>query len=163
MSPSRPKPPAYTVDTDVVIGGVRAFQQPPVPSEPVEASLLRRWLRGEWQWIVSAEMLDEYRNVLLTRGARPSRVARLIVLVSQHSRVVGARRVRATLPDPDDEHVIGTARAAGCAVLTRNVAHFPASLVRSVTPEQAMAEIDVYLRHPMRRRRLNRPRTIGQR
>ena len=113
MSPSRPKPPAYTVDTDVVVAGFRGFRQPPSPLEPIEASLFRKWLRGEWTWVTSEELLDEYRDVLLARGARPVRVNRFVEMVAEHARMVVPRRVSGPLPDPDDAHVIGTARASG--------------------------------------------------
>lgn len=158
MSPSRPKPPEYTVDTDVLVAGVRAFQLPPAASDPPEAVLLQRWLRREWNWAASTELLDEYQYTVLVRGASPGRVERIIELVSQNVRLVVPRPVPEVLPDPDDAHVIGTARAAGTAVLTRNIEHFPASVIRSVTPQQAMAEIDAYMRHPMRGRRVNQPR-----
>jgi predicted nucleic acid-binding protein len=144
------------VDTDVVVAGIRAFRQPPIPSEPIEAALFRKWLRGEWTWVVSEELLDEYREVLLTRGARSVRVNRFVEVVAKHARMVVPRQLRAPLPDPDDAHVIGTARASGTAVLTRNVTDFPPSLVRAISPEDALKEIETYLHHPMVRRRRGR-------
>ena len=103
--------------------------------------------------MVSEDMLDEYREVLLARGARSVRVNRFVELVAEHARIVVPRRVTGPLPDPDDAHVIGTARASGTAVLTRNTADFPPSRVRAISPEGALQEIETYLHHPMVRRR----------
>lgn len=142
----------------MVVAGFRAFRQPPGPFEPVEAALLRKWLRGEWVWVFSEELLDEYREVLLARGVRTNRVNRFIELVAEHASIVVPRQVTAPLPDPGDAHVIGTARASGTSVLTRNVADFPPSVVRAVTPEGALKEIETHLRHPMVRRRRRGPK-----
>ncbi len=49
-----------------MVAGFRAFRQPPDPSEPIEAVLFRKWLQGEWTWVASEELLDEYREILLT-------------------------------------------------------------------------------------------------
>lgn len=152
MSPYRPRPPAFVVDTDVVVAGVAAFRRVRRPDEPFEAALLRRWRQGEWRWVTSEPLLEEYRDVLIARGARAEKTERIAALIRKHARLVEPRRIAEPLRDPDDAHVIGTARAAGAPVVTRNVAHYPAHLVKCFTPADAWVQVDAYLKHPMTRR-----------
>ena len=153
MSPSRPRPPEVVVDTDIVISGAGAFARPISPTEPIETTLLRRWLIGEWTWITSDPLLSEYQELLLRRGAPEPRVRRIISEIRARSRMVVPRTVKVSLPDPGDAHVIGTSLAGGGPILTRNVTDYPATLVTTVSPEQMSEVIDRYTSDPMYRRR----------
>lgn len=42
------------------------------------------------------------------------------------------------------------------AVFTRNIADYPPSRVRAIPQENALAEVETYLRHPIVRRRRRR-------
>jgi predicted nucleic acid-binding protein len=141
------------VDTDIVVAGAGAFARPAVPSEPVETQLVRRWMAGQWRWVTSEELLTEYVALLIERGAPESRVYRVINKIGERARIVVPRSVPQSLPDPDDAHVIGTARAAGAPIVTRNTRHYPAGLVTVITPQQMEERIREYLKHPMSRRR----------
>ena len=153
MSPSRPKPPDFVVDTDIVVAGAGAFARPALPSEPIETQLLRQWMDGQWNWVTSAELLAEYQALLIQRGAPERRVLRAITRIRERARLVLPRPVTIGLPDPGDAHVIGTALAGRSPIVTRNVRHYPADLVTALTPDQAEERIQEYLRHPLVRRR----------
>lgn len=152
MSPSRPKPPEFVIDTDIVVAGAGAFAHPALPQEPLETQILRRWIGGEWRWVVSEQLLAEYAALLIERGAPEPRVLRAIATIRERARIVVARPVTQPLPDPGDAHVIGTALAAGVPIVTRNVRHYPADLINVLTPEQMEEHVQEYLRHPMVRR-----------
>lgn len=158
MSPSRPRSPAFIVDTDVLVAGAAAFRRAREPDEPFEAALLRRWRKGEWRWVTSEPLLTEYRDVLILRGAKAEKAERIVDLIRTHARLVEPKPIAEPLPDPDDAHVIGTARAAGAPVVTRNVVHYPAHLVKCLTPADAWVQVDAYLKHPMTRQ----PRSTNQ-
>lgn len=153
MSPSRPKPPEFVIDTDIVVAGAGAFARPTLPSEPLETRLLRRWMDNQWKWVASEELLAEYTTLLIERGAPEPRVLRAIASIRNRARIVIPRPVTQALPDPGDAHGIGTALAGGSPIVTRNVRHYPADLVTALTPEQMKEHIQEYLRHPMVRRR----------
>lgn len=153
MSPSRPRPPEFVLDTDVVVAGAGAFARQAVPSEPVEAQLLRRWTQDEWRWVSSADLLAEYEAVLLEHGAPVTRVRRVIARIRARARLVVPRRVTVRLRDPDDAHVIGTVLAGAVPLVTRNIRDYPTDLITVLTPDQMMAQIEAFLRHPMRPRR----------
>ena len=152
MSPFRPKPPEFVIDTDVVIAGAAAFRdQPPQPqeNEPLETQLVRRWLDGHWRWVTSEELLEEHQEILIRRGAPERRARGYVQFIRESARVVVPRAVKEPLRDPDDSHVIGTVRAAGAPLVTRNVEDYLGRRPRVLTPEETVREVDSYLRHPM--------------
>lgn len=68
---SRTNIPRGVVDTSVFVAGIAGFKSfvasPPNPS----AALLRRWLDGGlFVWLVSEEILTEYKYVLERLGVR---------------------------------------------------------------------------------------------
>jgi predicted nucleic acid-binding protein len=153
MSPSRPKPPEAVGDTDILVSGAGAFVRPASLSEPTETELLRRWLNEDWVWVTSEPLLAEYEEILLRGGAPLARVQRILAQIKDRARIVTPHPVATPLRDPGDAAVIGTARASGAPIVTRNVNDYPASLVTVCTPEEMIARIEAYLKDPMYRRR----------
>lgn len=162
MSPYRPKPPEFVLDTDVVIAGAAGFSGRPSSSSfapvPLEARILERWLVGQWQWVTSEDLLQEHEDILIIRGAPAARVSKVLDLIRRNARIVIPKLVVDPISDPKDAHVIGTVRAAGVPLVTRNAKDY-SSLPQVLAPQEMVDEIEVYLRHPMVKiQRLLRPR-----
>jgi PIN domain-containing protein len=153
MSPSRPKPPEFVIDTDIVVAGAGAFARPAMPEEPIETQLLRGWMARQWRWVASEELVAEYAALLIERGAPEPRVFRAIGAIRDRARIVVPRPVTQSLPDPGDAHVIGTVLAGGVPIATRNVRHYPTGRVTVLSPQQMEERVQEYLRHPMVRQR----------
>ena len=98
-------------------------------------------------------LLAEYEEILLRGGAPLARVQRILTQIKKRARIVPPHAVATPLRDPGGAAVIGTARASGAPILTRNVSDYPASLVTVCTPEEMMGRIEAYLNDPMYRRR----------
>lgn len=146
------------LDTDIVVAGAAGFPwRPPTLGEtrPLEAEIMERWLNAHWRWATSEELLEEHESLLVRLGAPEERARRIVGLIRERARIVVPRSVDPrALPDSDDAHVVGTVRAAGASLVTRNVDHFPPAIgIRVYAPDQMVEEIDRYLSHPMTRRR----------
>lgn len=73
-------------------------------------------MKGRFHWVGSAEILEEYRRVLLelARGKVDVDVDRILETVSVNAEVVSAVVfTRPICSDPDDDKFLGTAIAAG--------------------------------------------------
>ncbi len=63
--------PRGVVDTSVLVAGVSAFRKPYVPGKNPSADLLYRWAgKGNFVWLVTEDILDEYKEVLKRLGVR---------------------------------------------------------------------------------------------
>ena len=84
----REKQPRGVVDTSVVVAGVAGFK-PGRTAENPSASFLRDWLEhGTFVWLVTEEVLSEYKAVLTRLGVRRHLVGSIINLLSEEAEFV---------------------------------------------------------------------------
>jgi predicted nucleic acid-binding protein len=119
------------VDTSVVVAGIAAFKERP----PVSASakFLREWLdHATFTWLVTEEILAEYKAVLLRLRVRRSVVGALINQLREDAELVEVRSAAAISPDPGDDPFCACAEAGGAAfIVTLNPKDFPQSKIRA--------------------------------
>jgi hypothetical protein len=152
VSPYLPRPPEFVLDTDIVVAGAVGFSRQPLLVVAPETRIIKHWLGGEWKWATSEELLAEHEDVLIRRGASDEKAHRIVEMIREGARMVVPKPYEAPLPDPGDRHVVATVRTAGVPLCSRNVQHYPESVIRVYTPEEMLVEIDRYLQHPMVRR-----------
>jgi hypothetical protein len=85
-----------------VIAGAAAFRGAPLHPETESGALLLKWIEeGHFQWLYSAEILGEYKELLRRFGVRPSVIGKFINLLREEgiasmlARNVGPKTKRA--------------------------------------------------------------------
>ena len=119
------------VDTSVVVAGIAAFK--PFPPVSASAKLLREWFEhGNFIWLVTEEILAEYKAVLSRLGVRPRVIGALINLLREEAELVEPRSTPELSPDPGDDPFCACAEAVGAAfIVTLNPKDFPQHKLRA--------------------------------
>lgn len=114
------------MDTSVLVAGISGFRTGVVSCSNPSAQLLRDWLdRGTFTWIVSEEILDEYKAVLRRLKVRRETIGLLINLLREEAELT-APRIKAMSPDPADDPFCACAEQGGADFLaTLNPRDFP--------------------------------------
>jgi putative PIN family toxin of toxin-antitoxin system len=125
------------VDTSVLIAGVAGFK-PGRTTEHPSALFLRAWLdHGTFVWLVTEEILSEYKAVLTRLGVRRPLVGEIINLLREEAEFVDVREESDVSPDPDDNAFCACAEQGRAAFLvTLNPKDFPQNklLARVISP-----------------------------
>ena len=91
------------VDTSVVISGISAFKGSFTPGRNPSADTLRQWVeKGKIVWLVTPEILEEYKEVAKRLNVRPSVAGRLVNLLREEAEEVTVRKSVEISPDPGD-------------------------------------------------------------
>jgi uncharacterized protein len=120
------------VDTSVVVAGIAAFKERP-PVSP-SAKFLREWLdHASFTWLVTEEILAEYKAVLSRLRVRRSVVGALINLLREEAELVEIRSTSDVSPDPGDDRFCACAEAANAGfIITLNRKDFPQRKLRAI-------------------------------
>jgi len=91
------------------------------------ASFLRDWIElGTFTWLVTEEILSEYKGVLSQLGVRRNLVGEIINLLREEAEFVTIRSEDKLSPDPDDNAFCACAEQGRAAfIATLNKKHFP--------------------------------------
>lgn len=115
--------PRGVVDTSVLVAGIAGFK-PGRRAANLSASFLRDWLEHTtFIWLVTEEILSEYKEVLTRLGVRRALVGRIINLLREEAEFVDVRVASDASPDPKDNAFCTCAeggRASFIATLNRN-------------------------------------------
>jgi putative PIN family toxin of toxin-antitoxin system len=96
--------PKGVVDTSVLIAGIGGFKGPGVEPTTASGRLLQAWVEeAVFTWLISDEILAEYKEVMQRLGVRRSLIGRIVNLVQEEGSVVYPRRRADLSPDPGDE------------------------------------------------------------
>lgn len=119
------------VDTSVVVAGIAAFKGRPAVSP--RARLLREWIdHAGFTWLVTEEILVEYKAVLSRLRVRRSVAGALINLLREEAEIVEVRSIAQVSPDPGDDPFCACAEAGGAAfIVTPNPKDFPQRKLRA--------------------------------
>jgi predicted nucleic acid-binding protein len=119
------------VDTSVVVAGIAAFRERPAISP--SAKFLREWLdHAGFKWLVTEEILAEYKAVLSRLHVRRSVVGALINLLREEAELVEVQSTGGLSPEPGDEPFFACAEAGGAAfIVTLNPSDFPQRKLRA--------------------------------
>lgn len=127
------------MDTSVDIAGVAGFKSPKIAATNSSANLIRQWTENHhFAWLVTDEILDEYKNILGRRGVRSSVIGRIINRLTAEAEVVVLSSIPSISPDPGDDAFCACAEQ-GLAdfIVTLNSKDFPQHLLGAhvIAPE----------------------------
>jgi predicted nucleic acid-binding protein len=137
---ARKRRPRAVVDTSVVVAGIAGFRPPYTSGKNPSADLLYRWVEGgDFQWLVSEEILDEYKEVLKRLGVRSNVIGRVVNLIRERAEEVRVRSLAEISPDPKDDPFCRCAEQGKAEwIVTLNPKDFPQERLRArvASPEQ---------------------------
>ena len=93
--------------------------------------MLRDWIEGDtFVWLVSDEILLEYKRVLGRLGVRRALIGKIVNLLREQAELVPASLLPNISPDPGDDPFCGCAETGRADfIVTLNPKDFPQSLL----------------------------------
>jgi uncharacterized protein len=115
------------VDTNVLVAGISGFKGTYVPGKYPSADVLFNWAdRDDFTWLVTEDILDEYKEVLKRRNVRPALIGKIINLIRERAEEIKVRQAAQISSDPDDNtFCVCAEQGKADAIVTLNVKDFP--------------------------------------
>ena len=136
--------PRAVVDTCVLVAGVSAFKPQKKLVTIPSAVLLRGWIdNGNFVWLLTEDIVAEYKAILRHLGVRRRVIGTLINLVREEAEVVQVSRSAEISPDPGDNPFCDCAvEGRADYIFTLNPADFPQEKLRArvIVPGSSLAE-----------------------
>ncbi len=120
----------------MLVAGIAGFKSWRVVESP-SASFLRDWIEhATFTWLVSEDIVSEYKDILTRLGVRRNLVGEVINLLREEAEFVDVLVTSDASPDPDDNPFCACAEQARAAfIATLNPKDFP--------PEEAAGQGDL--------------------
>ena len=124
---SRKRKRRVVVDTSVLVAGISGFREPFVFGRNPSADLLREWAeRNNFVWLITEEILDEYKEVLKRLGVKPNLIGTVVNLIRERAEAVKVRSSAEISPDPKDDAFCLCAESGDADfIVTLNEKDFP--------------------------------------
>jgi predicted nucleic acid-binding protein len=88
----------------VLVAGISGFREPFVPGRNPSADALYKWAeRNNFVWLITEDILEEYKEVLKRLRVRPNLIGNVINLIRERAEEVQVRSVVELSPDPKDD------------------------------------------------------------
>ena len=116
----------------MLVAGIAGFKSWRVVENP-SASFLRDWIEhATFTWLVSEDIVSEYKDILTRLGVRRNLVGEVINLLREEAEFVDVRVTSDASPDPDDNPFCACAEQARAAfIATLNPKDFPQRKLRA--------------------------------
>ena len=86
------------------MAGISGFREPFVPGRNPSADVLHKWgERNNFVWLITEDILEEYKEVLKRLRVRPNLIGKVINLIRELAEGVKVRSSVEISPDPDDD------------------------------------------------------------
>jgi len=117
----------------VLVAGISGFREPFVPGRNPKADVLHEWVeQNGFIWLVTEDILDEYKEVLKRVGVRPSLIGKVINLIRERPEVVKVRSSAEISPDPkDDAFCLCAEQGKADFIVTLNLKDFPQNRLKA--------------------------------
>jgi uncharacterized protein len=136
---SRKRKRRIVVDTSVLVAGISGFRDPFVASRNPSADVLREWAeRRNFVWLITEEILDEYKEVLRRLGVRPNLIGTVVNLIREQAEAVNVQSSAEISPDPgDNPFCLCSEEGKADFILTLNPKDFPEGRLKAcvVSPD----------------------------
>jgi predicted nucleic acid-binding protein len=117
----------------VLVAGISGFREPFVPGRNPKADVLHEWVeQNGFIWLVTEDILDEYKEVLKRVGVRPSLIGKVINLIRERAEVIKVRSSAEISPDPkDDAFCLCAEQGKADFIVTLNLKDFPQNRLKA--------------------------------
>ena len=115
------------------MAGISGFREPFVSGRNPSADVLHRWAeQNNFVWVITEDILEEYKEVLKRLHVRPSLIGRVINLIRERAEGVKVRSSAEISPDPkDDAFCLCSESGDANFVVTLNPKDFPEERLKS--------------------------------
>jgi predicted nucleic acid-binding protein len=115
------------------VAGISGFRTPFIPGRNASADLLNEWVEREnFVWLVTEDILDEYKEILRRLGVRPNLIGQVINLIRERAETVKVRSSAEISPDPKDDAFCVCAESGNAEfIVTLNPKDFPEERLKS--------------------------------
>jgi predicted nucleic acid-binding protein len=119
--------PRGVVDTSVLVAGIAGFKSVEIAAKGQSSILIREWVDGDtFTWLVTEEILSEYKEVLARLGVRRNVIGALINRLREEAEIIEVRRPAQLSPDPSDDPFCNCAEEGRADfIVTLNPRDFP--------------------------------------
>ncbi len=124
---AKKRKPRVVVDTNVLVAGISGFREPYVPGKNPSADVLHRWTqKSSFVWLVTEDILGEYKEVLKRLRVRSSLIGTVVNLIRERAEEVKVRAPVDISPDPnDDPFCLCAEEGKADFIVTLNLKDFP--------------------------------------
>ena len=131
MPERKRKQPRGVVDTSVLVAGIAGFKPLEIASQNHSAKMLRDWVENvTFIWLLTDEILLEYKMVLARLGVRRSTIGRVINLLNEEGELIPVSSEASISPDPgDDPFCLCSDQGEADFLVTLNPRDFPQRLL----------------------------------
>lgn len=131
MPARKRKQPRGVVDTSVLVAGIAGLKSAEISPQNSSASMLRDWIENSpFIWLVTDEIILEYKTVLARLNVRRSTIGRIINLLNEEGELVLLSSGASISPDPgDDPFCLCSEQGAADFLVTLNPRDFPQRLL----------------------------------
>ena len=121
------------VDTNVLVASISGFKGTYVPGKYPSADVLFNWADGDdFTWLVTEDILDEYKEVLKRRNVRPALIGKIINLIRERAEENKVRQSAQISPDLDDNaFCVCAEQGKADSMVTLNMKDFPQDNLRA--------------------------------
>jgi uncharacterized protein len=122
------------VDTSVLVAGISSFKETYAPSRNPSADVLHEWAEEHtFVWLVSEDILDEYKEVLRRLRVRSHLIGRIVNLINEKAEEVTVRSSVEISPDPgDDSFCLCAEQGKANFIVTLNPKDFPQGGLKAI-------------------------------
>lgn len=128
------------VDTSVLVAGIAGFRVPSIPGRIPSADALHAWAQeNNFVWLVTEDILDEYKEVLKRLRVRSNLIGKVVNLIRERAEEMRLRSSVEISPDPkDDPFCLCAEEGKADLIVTLNPEDFPQERLRAkvVSPSQ---------------------------
>lgn len=121
------------VDTSVLAAGISGFREPFVQGRNPSADVLHKWAEQDhFVWLITEDILDEYKEVLKRLRVRSSLIGRVVNLIRERAEEIQVRPSVEISPDPkDDPFCLCAEQGKADFIITLNPRDFPEKHLRA--------------------------------
>ena len=117
----------------MLVAGISGFREPFVAGRNPSADVLHEWAEQDnFVWLITEEILDEYKEVLKRLGVKPNLIGTVINLIRERAEAVRVHSSVEISPDPKDDAFCLCAESGDADLIaTLNPKDFPEERIKA--------------------------------